>query len=82
MNKTAGSAVSTMDNFGTSAFNVPASMFISTNNNYGCPSALLAGFRVAQPDSDYLAAKQRVTDAALYQLLQGPAKMPLYQTKH
>jgi hypothetical protein len=72
LNKSSGGAITTVDNYGQSPVNNPASLIIINSANQGCPSPNTTGYRAATVDTTGQAYLKSVADSALYNLLQGP----------
>ena len=65
-------ANTTVDNYGLTATNNPASLIPNSYSNPVCPAPSTTGYRTAAVDTSGQAYLKAVGDSALYNLLQGP----------
>lgn len=66
-----GSAIQNVDNFGTSTYVTPATIFLvsALSSAYICTSPMTSGLKVAHADSLLLAGEKAMKDTALYRLV-------------
>ncbi len=81
LNSVSNTAVSSIDNYGTIAYNPSPSLIISTYANQACPAPNTTGMRVAAMDSTDLALIKAERDSALFRLLQGPGQDAVLQNE-